>query len=190
MSYKVDIDYYVKQCTDLEREIDEQLSQVQDTEGAERRNLIKELESKVARAKEYVATIQMEALDISDADDQEKYNDEYEKHNDEITKLEEQVKTAGKAAQAQEKAKASGMTTQDFMDKARDLQEIQKQSLDNSINTINEINTVGQGTLEEIDRQKTVLEKAQNDMVEMDSELSRAKKIMKQMVNRAAGDYF
>ena len=104
MSYKVDIDYYVKQCTDLEREIDEQLSQVQDTEGAERRNLIKELESKVARAKEYVATIQMEALDISDADDQEKYNDEYEKHNDEITKLEEQVKTAGKAAQAQEKA--------------------------------------------------------------------------------------
>ncbi|KAK8887075.1 hypothetical protein M9Y10_038111 [Tritrichomonas musculus] len=188
MSYKVDIDYYVKQCTDLEREIDEQLSQVQDTEGAERRNLIKELESKVARAKEYVATIQMEALDISDADDQEKYNDEYEKHNDEITKLEEQVKTAGKAAQAQEKAKASGMTTQDLMDKARDLQEIQKQSLDNSINTINEINTVGQGTLEEIDRQKTVLEKAQNDMVEMDSELSRAKKIMKQMVNRAAGD--
>lgn len=188
MSYKVDIDYYVKQCTDLEREIDEQLSQVQDTEGAERRNLIKELESKVARAKEYVATIQMEALDISDADDQEKYNDEYEKHNDEITKLEEQVKTAGKAAQAQEKAKASGMTTQDLMDKARDLQEIQKQSLNNSINTINEINTVGQGTLEEIDRQKTVLEKAQNDMVEMDSELSRAKKIMKQMVNRAAGD--
>ena len=80
MSYKVDIDYYVKQCTDLEREIDEGLNQVQDTDGAERRNLIKELETKVARAKDYVATIQMEALDISDEDDHDRYNEEYEKY--------------------------------------------------------------------------------------------------------------
>lgn len=188
MTYNVDIDYYVKQCTDLEREIDEGLNQVQDTDGAERRNLIKELKTKVARARDYVTTIQMEALDISDEDDHEKYNDEYEKHNDEITKLEEQVKSVGKAAQAQEKARASGLTTQDVMDKALDLQEIQKNKLDNSIITINNINEVGNETLNEIDRQKKVLEEAQNNMVEMDSELSRAKKIMKQMVNRAAGD--
>ena len=188
MTYNVDIDYYVKQCTDLEREIDEGLNQVQDTDGAERRNLIKELETKVARARDYVTTIQMEALDISDEDDHEKYNDEYEKHNDEITKLEEQVKSAGKAAQAQEKARASGLTTQDVMDKALDLQEIQKNKLDNSIITINNINEVGNETLNEIDRQKKVLEEAQNNMVEMDSELSRAKKIMKQMVNMVAGD--
>ena len=188
MTYNVDIDYYVKQCTDLEREIDEGLNQVQDTDGAERRTLIKELETKVARAKDYVATIQMEALDISDEDDHERYNDEYEKHNDEITKLEELVKSAGKSAQAQEKARASGLTTQDVMNKALDLQEIQKNSLENSINTINNIQEVGSETLNEIDRQKKVLEEAQNNMVEMDSELSRAKKIMKQMVNRAAGD--
>ncbi|OHT06224.1 vesicle transport through interaction with t-SNAREs 1A-like protein [Tritrichomonas foetus] len=188
MSYSVDIKYYIQCCTDLEREISDMLEQVPDTNGAERRNLLKEIESKVSRAKEYVSSIQMEVLDITDDELNEQYTEEYETHNAEVTRLEEEVKAAGKSAQQEEKAKASGVTTQQLMDKSKDLQEIQKRSLDNSINTINNIKEVGNDTLVEIDRQKEQLEKARNDMVEMDSELNRAKKIMKVMITRAAGD--
>lgn len=188
MNCNVDICYYVEQCTELEREIDEGLKTIQDTDGIERRNLIKVLESKVELVKKYVATIRMEITDVYDEDDQERYNEEYEKHNNEIKKLEEQVNSAGKISQVQEKARASGNEIKDVMNKATDLQQIQTKSLDNSITKITNILEEGNRTLIEIDRQKNYLEVIQNDLIETDSELNRAKKVLRNMFVKAIRD--
>ena len=127
MTYNVDIKDYIEECTQLEKEIDDLLAQVRDTGGAERLNLIREIESKVQRAKEYVVSIQMEALDITDPESQERYNDEIDNHNLKINRLDDMVKKAGKRAQDKEKARSSGVTTTELMEKAKEIQELQKQ---------------------------------------------------------------
>ena len=111
MSYTVDIKYYIKFSTTLEKEIEDMLKEVPDTQGNERRNLLKEIDEKISRAKEYVSSIQMELLDITDEELNEEYTAEYEQHNDTVTRLEEECKQARKEAQQEEKAKAKGLTT-------------------------------------------------------------------------------
>lgn len=182
------IDFYNKQYANLEKEINEGLNQVQDTDGMERRNLIIELKAKIDNARNYVIMMQMEAPNISNEEDHENYNDELEKYNQKIAKLEEEVRNAENLAHEQEKSKIKNMSPHNLMKKSLDLQDKQKDSLDNSIVIINNIQTEGNKITSEIGRQKKALEDMQNNMIDMDSELSRANKILKHMINRAATD--
>jgi hypothetical protein len=53
---------------------------------------------------------------------------------------------------------------------------------------VSQIEGVGTATLEDIAHQRETLEKASNDLNAMDSESERAKKIMRSVLTRAAGD--
>lgn len=70
------------------------------------------------------------------------------------------------------------------MNKARNLQEVQEQSLDNSINTINNIQDVGHEILNDIDRHTQVLGEVQNNLVDTNSKLNKEIYINKYPVNR------
>jgi chromosome segregation ATPase len=188
MTYNTDLEFYLKQCTTLEREAAELLQQCEEAEGNEKRTLLRSVEQKINRAREYVMSVQTDLVDLTDPRMIEDYTAKGEEHDQRVKLLEEQYQQASRQAQVQEQARAQGISPQDLMGKARDLQDEQKRSLENDIYLLGEIQTVGAGTLDEIARQKGQLDSAANHLSQMDSELARAKKIMKAMVTRAAGD--
>ncbi|KAH0791584.1 putative plant SNARE 11 [Histomonas meleagridis] len=188
MTDLTDINSYIQQVISIEKGISSAFDQLPGTEGPQRRGVLLEISEKIRRAKDYVSSIQMELFDIDDESTQEEYRAKYEEHNRIVTQYEEQLRNAESRAQNEEKARGQGATTKDLMGKSLELQNQQKTSLDNSLRTIEEAKQVGGDTLVEIGRQKEVLEKTSQELNEMDSELYRAKKIMKVMITRAAGD--
>ena len=187
MSDLVDINSYIQEVTRIEDDIAEAFDRLPGTEGPQRQEILKKISQNIKRARDYVSSIQMELFDL-DPKYEAEYQSKYDSHNKKVTEYEEQLKNEETTARNQEKAKVQGLTNKDLMDKSLKLQETQMNSLTNSINTINQAKETGSETLVEIARQKEVLEKVSNDLNEMDSELFRAKKIIKVMFTRAARD--
>jgi t-SNARE complex subunit (syntaxin) len=188
MTYNTDLEFYLKQCTALEREAGELLQQCEEAEGNEKRTLLRSIEQKINRAREYVMSIQTDLVDLTDPQMLADYTAKGEEHDQQVKLLEAQYQRASRQARDEEQARAQGISPQDLMGRARDLQEEQKRSLDNDLYLLGQIQDVGAGALEEINRQKGQLESTSGHLTEMDSELARAKKIMKVMITRAAGD--
>jgi hypothetical protein len=90
--------------------------------------------------------------------------------------------------QTEEQARAQGVTPQDLMGRATNLQEQQKKSPDNSLFVVGQIEGVGAATLVGIGNQRETQQKVSSDLNGMDTELEHAKKIMKSMLTRAGGN--
>jgi hypothetical protein len=188
MSYNADLDFYIKQCTTLESEARNLLQQAASAEGNEKRNLLRTIDQKVSRAREFVTSIQMDIGDLKNDDLINHYTREGDNHDQIVRQLEEDARQASQSAQQEEIARSQGITPQDLMNRSTALQKEQQKSLDNSLYTIGQIQATGADTLDEIGRQKEKVNEASKNLNEMDSELARARKIMKVMLTRAAGD--
>lgn len=184
MSYSADIEDAIKQCTNIERAISDLLEEVVGTEGTERSRMIQDIMSKISKAKDYASTIEMELYDITDTEANEEYRSKYELHMKSIAQLEEQAKIVSRKKEEAQKP----LTTSDLQAASLNLQQQQKDSLSRSLSTAEQVKESGARTLEEIQRQEQQLEKADGHLDEMDSELNRAKKVMKVIMTRAAGD--
>jgi hypothetical protein len=188
MSYNADLDFYVKSCSTLETEARNLLNQVSSAEGNEKRSLLRTIDTKVSKAREFVTSIQLDIGDLTNEDMISHYTRLGEEHDEVVRLLEEDSREASRSAQREEVAASQGLTPQDLMNKSLSLQKEQSKSLDNSLYTISQIQAVGGETLDEIARQKEQINSVSSNLNEMDSELARAKKIMKVMLTRAAGD--
>lgn len=187
MADLVDINSYIHEVTSIEERISEAFDRLPGTDGPQRREILLEISQNIRRARDYVSSIQMELYDL-DPKYEAEYQAKYEEHSAAVGRYEDMLKDEEATARNAEKAKGQGLTTADLMDKSLLLQNEQKNSLANSLATISQAKETGADTLVEIARQKEVLEKVSTELNEMDSELFRAKKIMKVMFTRAAGD--
>jgi hypothetical protein len=186
MAYTTDLEFYLKQCTTLEREARQLLDELPSMDVNQKRSTLRVIEQKVSRAREYVQSLDVDISEITDERIADDYRRKKDEHDQTVQLLDGLFRDANRSIQTEEQARAEGITPQDLMKRATDLQDKQKQSLDQSLVVANQIQTVGAGTLEDIAHQREVLDKASQDLTAMDSELDRAKKIMKQMFTRAA----
>jgi hypothetical protein len=154
----------------------------------QKRVTLRTIEQKISRAREYVQSLDADISEITEQRDADEYRRKKDEHDQAVQLLEGLFRDANRSIQTEEQARAQGLTPQDLMNRATNLQDEQKKSLDNALFVANQIQTVGAGTLEDIAHQREVLDQTSKDLTAMDSELERAKKIMKQMLTRAAGD--
>ena len=188
MSYNADIVFSLGEAEKLLKDLEELLEEVKGADGADRRALLREIDQKLARANEYISGAQLDIADLADPDLIEQYTEQVNTHEETWQRLSTAAKEAGKQAQLEEQARAKGVTTQDLMSKSTAIQEKDKQILSNVSKTLDEINNMGNEQLAEMERQKEKLAQSSQHMSEMDSELKRARKILKVMITRAAGD--
>lgn len=117
MNYR---EHCFQQCIELEKEIDEGLDRIQNTDSIDRPNLIKDIRTKISKLQDYLTAIGIDLLDISDSDEREKYNEEYERHDEELTKIKDQFDYL-----LNDNEKEKKLDVNDIMNKAKQIQETQ-----------------------------------------------------------------
>lgn len=188
MSYNTDIEYSLGEAEKLINDLTSLLEEVKGTDGAARRELIREIEQKLNRAREYVTGAQLDIADLADADMVNEYTERVNNYETTLQNLSAEAKNAADQAKRQEQERAKGVTAKDLMGRTTDIQDKDKRILTGVINTLTTVEGMGNEQLAEIERQKQKLAQATEHMTTMDSELARARKVLKQMVTRAAGD--
>lgn len=179
-----DIDDYFSSLTEIEINISRALGEIAEMQGEEKRQFSRNIEDSLNEARHFLTSIDLELCDLPESLKPE-YEGKKNHHQQVVTQYEDQLKATTRGINGQ---KEGPLTDKDIANKALDLQNQQKNSLDNSINMVNQIQDVGNSTLEEINRQEGKIGEAMDNLEMMDDELERAKHIMKQMVYRATGD--
>ena len=184
MTYNEDIEESIANCVELEKIIEELIQEYTDTPG-QKKKLQLEIDSKIKSVKTDLDFIDVEISEMQDGPMKDEYVEKYKEHIETVRQLEN---TFAMAVKPPEEEKNNNVAVQDLMGKAVNLQEEQKNSLTNTIQMAQASQDLGTNSLEEIKRQQDQMNKMDQDLDAMDSELDRAKVVMKQMVNRAAGD--
>lgn len=180
----VDFDDYLDQLTDLEGKISKSLEDLAGMQGEEKRQFGRSIEDSLNSAKHFITALDLELYELP-AEFQAEYEDKKNHHQQIVTDFEDTFKATMRGNTAQQ---GGPLTDADLANKALDLQKQQINSLDNSLIAINQMENIGNDSLDEINRQQNKMAEAMDDMNAMDNELDRGKKIMKQMLYRAAGD--
>jgi hypothetical protein len=188
MTYTADLDYYIRQAKALGTEARNLLGECAKTQGNERASLLRTIDQKIAKARDFLQAVEIDIPEIRDEKVLSEYNSVLEDLRGKIRILEQEARAAVQEAQVAEQNRAAGRTTADLMAKSRSLQQEQLTSVDNAITTIERIQSTGADALTEIGRQKEQIGHTSSDLHEIDSELVRARKILKRMLTRAAGD--
>lgn len=188
MSYNTDIEYSLGEAEKLIKDLESLLEEVSGTDGAARRELIREIEQKLNRAKEYVTGAQLDIADLADEEMVDRYTEMVNDYDTKLQSLSVAAKNASDRAKREEQERAKGVTAKDLMGRTTAIQEQDVKILAGVANTLTTVQGMGNEQLAEIERQKQKLAQATEHMTTMDSELARARKVLKQMVTRAAGD--
>ena len=184
MTYNEDIEESIQNCEDLEKVIEELIQEYTDTPQGQKKKLQLEIESKIKSLKTDLDFIDCEITEMQDGKVKDEYTEKYNTHKQTVQELENALAMAVKPPEEQN----NNVSAQELMGKAINLQEQQKNSLSNTIQMAQASQDLGQDSLVEIKRQQDQMNKMDQDLDVMDSEIDRAKVILKQMVNRAAGD--
>ena len=188
MVYNADVEDAISICTDGEREIGQMIESLSGTKAGERRRLINDIELKLRKLSDDINYLLTEVDTLTDGAVKTEYKSKYQMHKESLTQLQDNFAFAGRNQAVDEASKPKVINEQKLMDDSKKLQDQQKNSLDQSLQTISNIEQVGGDTALEIKRQQDQMAKANDNLETMDSELDRGKKVIKGIVTRAAGD--
>lgn len=186
-TYTGDVDGDLREARNAARDATTMLADVDSTEGNDRKRLLHDISEKLRRANECIQSMEVEISNFEDELEQE-YEQYVNELRAQLNDLDEKLKEATRMAQMSEQARAKGLNVHDLKGRALDMQRDQNESLDRTSGMLNQANDVGQQTLVELQRQQEQLQHANENMDTMSNELDMAKKAMKQMLVRAAGD--
>jgi hypothetical protein len=178
MSYTADLDFSIKQCTALEADVRVLLQQAASAQGNENRSFLRAIHQKIARARDFVTSIQMDVSDLRNPDLIRQYTREWLNH-DQIVKQLEDSRHITASTHQESHARSQKVTPHELMRSATELQKVQINSLDHALHMISQICTIGAGTLSEIGRQKEKVNQISTNLHEMDSKLGRTRKIFR-----------
>ncbi|EAY10989.1 hypothetical protein TVAG_446910 [Trichomonas vaginalis G3] len=177
------IEESIANCTELEKDIGEAISRIPETEQGQRRKLVREIEEKIKALIQDRDFMDCEINEMQPGEERDSYQEKLEYHNECIKQLQDQLVIAQRGSDQENQKNAQGL-----MDDALKLQNIQKNSLDNSLSMVENMKQIGADTAVEIKRQQEQMQKASSNLDNMDSELDRAKVVLKNMFGRVAGD--
>lgn len=183
----VDADYYLNECRQVLDDANRMLEDVSSTDGNDRKRLLRDIGDKIRRAQTGIQAVE---CDIVGFDDEiaEQYEERVRELQAEINEADEKLKEATADAKMSEQARAQGVSKEDLMQKATNLQQGQIDSLGRAVGALTQAQETGENTMVELQRQQEQLGHAIDHMETIDQEIARAKVVMKQMFVRAAGD--
>jgi len=188
MAYTVDIEFNLNECEHYQETIETILNDVQDASGSERRDMIRSIEQNIESARNYIEQAELDLSGVGDFGTRDRLSQRIEGNKDMLADLEARAKDAKQQAQLADQAVAQGLTPDDLMNRTTAIQKQSERALDGALTALDGAEHQGNASLIEMQRQREVLGKASEQMNEMDSELARARKILKVMMTRAAGD--
>jgi hypothetical protein len=146
----VDLEFYLKKCGTLEREVRELLKQTSEMDLNQKRITLPTIGQLISRAKEYVSALEMEIADLTDQAIIDQYTQKKEEYRQKVEALDNCFREVNRSAEADERARAQGITPQDLMREATRLQDKQKKSLGNAKFRMFQIRKVGAETLDDM----------------------------------------
>lgn len=177
------IEESIENCTRLEQDVGEAIARIPETEPSQKRKLIREINEKITALKQDRDFMDCEINEMQPGEERDMYEEKLKYHSESIQQLEDQLAIAQRGAEENNNKNA-----QELMGDALKLQNIQKNSLNNSIAQVEAMKQIGNDTTIEIKRQQEQMQKASQNLDTMDSELDRAKVVLKQMFGRLATD--
>lgn len=183
----VDADYYLNECRQVLDDANRMLEDVSSTDGNDRKRLLRDIGDKIRRAQTGIQAVE---CDIVGFDDEiaEQYEERVRELQAEINEADEKLKEATADAKMSEQARAQGVSKEDLMQKATNLQQGQIDAMGRAVGALTQAQETGENTMVELQRQQEQLGHAIDHMETIDQEIARAKVVMKQMFVRAAGD--
>ena len=155
---------------------------------AERNSQCVKIEEKFQSLEQSINNIDLEISEMPKGPVKDEYRTKYNSHLTSMSQLRDNFDFAGRRQAIQDIQSQRNIDEKKVMNDALALQNSQKTSLDQSLGTITNIERVGNDTAVEIQRMQNQLQNATNNIDVIDSEMGRAKVIMKSMITRAAGD--
>lgn len=187
-----DLEAYISQSTKLQSDIGELLHDLQGKTPQEKRHISKTIDSKFKQANDLVVSMDIEIVEMEMNPKleaaAESYREKYNYHKNSLSQLQDQYVAISQTGTEPETGQQMQYTGVQINEMAERLQQRQIDELDDAITKGGQIIETGGRTIEEIQRQKDVMESISTDLTEMDSELERAKKILSNMRARFAGD--
>mmetsp|Transcript_1245 Transcript_1245/g.2717 ORF Transcript_1245/g.2717 Transcript_1245/m.2717 type:complete len:241 (-) Transcript_1245:121-843(-) len=197
-----DIQYWDDTLSEEIQVIQSQLDRVPGLrDGVEKASAIDKLKKKIRGAKGTKRSFKMEIRLVQDVNQRRKYESRLASLDQQLSKLVADCKAIEAENNrgelfvgGEEGENGNGMSGEEGGDKmlaaASQLQDKTQDSLANTKNMIAQSKEVGMATLEELERQRGVLENIDREADRIDDNLARAEKLLKQFGKRMATDSF
>lgn len=198
-----DIDYWDQQLTEDIDEIQNLIDRIPSiSDDVEKADAIDRVKSKLRKAKGTKRSYKMETRLVVDVSQRRKYESR-------LSSLDQQIKTLSADVKAMEAENQRGelfveagkdggaggemdgqKAGDQMLKEAGELQNKTQDSLENTKNMIAASKEVGVATLEELERQRNVIENIDREVDRVDDNLARAEALIKQFGKRMASDQF